>query len=74
MHQLFHFVMIFLFQGSYFNGKAPLVVLFYVSDFVSSAGRLCLNELLGHSGQIGNAPNLAVKKLKSMLQMFSMHI
>ena len=28
----------------------------------------------GHSGQIGNAPNLAGKKSKSMLQMFSMHI
>ena len=28
---------------------------------------------LGHSGQIGNTPNLAGKKSKSMLQLFPMH-
>ena len=33
-----------------------------------------LEWYVGHSGQIGNAPNLAGKKSKSMLQMFSMHI
>ena len=31
-------------------------------------------RLLGHSGQIGNAPNSAGKKSNSMLQLFSMHI
>ena len=35
--------------------------------------KLWEHDTKGHSGQIGNTPNLAGKKSKSMLQLFPMH-
>ena len=42
--------------------------------FKDSRAIVTFEWLLGHSGQIGNAPNSAGKKSNSMLQLFSMHI
>ena len=60
------------------SSALPLHCLILQIDVMQSLGQsnpdLLLIGQVGHSGQIGNAPNLAGKKSKSMLQMFSMHI